>query len=176
MKARNRSWDSFFIESFKEGIKAARRYGLIDENLLTSIEVLFNKSKAIQTDIENRLTWGDISPENIILDEDKNIAGIIDFEGVISGDILLNLGYSYAGYYGTKFFQSLLNVWPEELTENDWRRIKTYCIIKVLRIARYAHKPLPTGHHRDQLTQFLPGFIPGLMSLISNEDFIGKER
>jgi hypothetical protein len=35
----------------------------------------------------------------------------------------------------------------------------------VLRLARYAHLPTPTGHPRDPLTHIFPGFLPALSAL-----------
>ena len=110
------------------------------------------------------LAWGDISPDNIIIDECEQFVGFVDFEGVIASEFDLNLGYLRARYEGTDFYAEMVTVWPTQSTLLP--RVALYTIIRALRLLRHGSKPLPTGRKRDSFEAFLPGFIPALNELL----------
>jgi aminoglycoside phosphotransferase (APT) family kinase protein len=111
------------------------------------------------------LAWGDLSVENILIDSDNEVAGLVDFEGVIAANRLLNLGYSCARYYGSAFFDALRQAWKEPLHENEWHWIHFYCVLRAVRLVQFAGEPLPTGHSRTVIEDLLPGFQPAIKAL-----------
>lgn len=104
------------------------------------------------------LAWGDLSPENILLDPHDRIAGIIDFEGTMAGNFCLTLGYAYARLMDTRFFDALRRIWPGAGEPNIDRATEVYAVLRALRLARFANTPMPTGCARRPLGQVLPGF------------------
>ena len=161
-RARYNSWQEFIRRSFRDGINAAKRYALFPASVIKELEAVVRNLKVFQRREKSSLAWGDISLENILVDDSNRIAALIDFEGTLAADILLNLGYCYAMYQDTGFFKSIEQAWPDVLTDDQWRKIEFYAILRAIRIAKYASQPLPTGHPRTPMDQLLPGFISAL--------------
>lgn len=100
------------------------------------------------------LAWGDLSPENIIVDKENNIAGFIDLESMVSCEPLLTLGFFSARYWCTAFDKALKILW---MNEYDMRRMHLYSVLRTVRILKYAQYPLPTGVIRTPIEILLPG-------------------
>lgn len=164
-KARFRSWRAFVRQSFTEGIRQAGQYKLFKVEDIVNLNAAGKELENVSSGEPRGLAWGDISPENILVDLEGKITGLLDFEGVLAADVLLNLGYCYAAYYQTDFFESVANAWPSCLGNEDWGRIELYTILRALRIIQHAHQPLPTGHPRLPIEQLLPGFRSTLKKL-----------
>lgn len=161
------SWRVFMQQSISDGISSARQNYVFNDDVITKLEAVALDLGAWSVQPGCGLTGWDISPENILVDNNNRIVGLLDFEGILSGDILLNLGYCYARYYKTAFFESVADAWPCQLTDHQWRDVELYAVIRALRIARFAHQPLPTGHTRTPVEDFLPGFKSALNSLVN---------
>jgi hypothetical protein len=101
-------------------------------------------------------------------------SGLIDFESCLSGDPLTTLGYCFAAHGNDPLCGALLNAWPETLDTAAWERILFYSILRALRLAPYADRPLPTGHPRDPLLQIFPGVKLALDMLTSRVQ--GKDK
>jgi aminoglycoside phosphotransferase (APT) family kinase protein len=111
------------------------------------------------------LVWGDINFENILVTDDAQIAGLIDFEGCMSGDPLATLGYGYAVHGEDPFFQLMLQAALGLAPTQQDARVAWYALLRALRLARYAHFALPTGRPRDALVKIVPGMVPALALL-----------
>ncbi len=163
--ARFDSLREFLNRSFAEGLIAAERSRLWREEIIDDLRAI---SRAVDKWPEHKpvvLTWGDISTENILLRTEDEVAGLVDFEGVIAADRLLNLGYADAWYHGSAFFEALVRAWDRPLDENQWQRIHLYTIVRGLRLARFADVLLPTGLSRTPIEELLPGFYPAVRAL-----------
>ena len=160
--ARFPRWLDFLHDSVTEGIRCARQQQLLPSALLRDLETISSAWGSFPADAPGRLAWGDISLENLLLDAEGNVAGMVDFEGVLAAGPLLNLGYCYAAGGEFDFFLSLCEAWPTPIDDEARRSIDLYAILRVLRIARFAHQPLPTGGPRTPLAEMFPGFSKAL--------------
>jgi aminoglycoside phosphotransferase (APT) family kinase protein len=166
--ARSHSWRQFVKKSFLEGLQSLRDNRLVGDRLLRNTERLQHRIDEILLDdlAGSTLTYADLGPDNIIVDDDGKLAGLIDFEGTLVGDSVLALGYCYSAYGDDPFVEHIASAWPETLEPDAWRRIYLYAILRPLRVGKYAHMPLPTGEPRKPLTEVFPGFEPSLNKLI----------
>lgn len=160
------SWNSFMRQSFIQGIEAVKEHCLFPEEIITNLEGIAIALETFREQTSHGLVWGDISTENLLIDDHNRIVGLLDFEGALAGDILMNPGYCYAGNNGTCFFESLINSWPEPLKDDEWKRIYLYSILRTLRIAKFAHLPLPTGYPRQPIERTFPGFQKALNNIM----------
>lgn len=165
IRAQFGSWQAFIQRSFTEGISVAKQYNLLTSKMITNLKIAARELEQFPVQRPSGLAWGDISPDNILIGPHRRSIGLLDFEGVLAADILLNLGYCYARYHETDFFKSIVCAWPNRLTNDHWRKIELYAILRALRIFKYAHQPLPTGHPRTPIEQLLPGFQSALKKL-----------
>ena len=160
------SWQDFLHESFAQGIESARRHSLLEPETIDRLQATVPKIRNAKLETPSVLTWGDITTENIIVDDDNRPVGLLDFEGALAGDYLLNLGYCLARFHQNPFFESLVRAWPVEPAAPQWFRIKLYAILRAMRIVKFAHQPLPTGHPRMPLERLLPGFAWALDNIL----------
>ncbi len=146
----------FFAAAISDCQSALTR-GHPDRETLIRLSSLLQKAGAAMTPEQPVLAWGDVSPENILLDPADRIVGVIDFEGTLAGDFSLTLGYAYARFFQTPFFEALSDVWPKNGHPPAGDHIKIYAALRALRLAPFATGPMPTGHPRTPLRQVLPG-------------------
>jgi aminoglycoside phosphotransferase (APT) family kinase protein len=169
-RARSTSWEEFLEDSFRVGISGAINERLVSQEVIEKLRFVQEHLRMFSTSNRSGLVWGDISPEHVLLDKHDRLTGLVDFESVLAGDILLNLGYAYARYGGTRLFGALLRAWPDPLQEDLWAKIELYAILRALRILTHSARPLPTGEARMPIQGFLPGLdkaIDGLCRRIS---------
>ncbi|MDV5098425.1 aminoglycoside phosphotransferase family protein [Pseudomonas sp. LSJ-87] len=159
------SWQSFVERSMNQGVKAIKTHKLLEESLITKTEQILSCTTLTPPHTLSRLVWGDINFGNILVGDDGRITGLIDFESCLSGDPLATLGYAAAAHGNAQFFSELLRLWPNLLSDREKNLIDWYTLLRSLRLACYAHQPLPTGHTRDPLIQILPGLVPALLRL-----------
>lgn len=150
------SWISFMHNVFAEGIKTAKSSPLLPNELLEAIEVIGTHLERFSYSGPPSLCWGDISPENIILDKKDKFVGLIDFEGVLAVDRQLNHGYLRARYADSKFWLAFNLQWHAN-SSLESARSALYVIVRALRILPHVHEPLPTGTKRLPIEKFLPG-------------------
>ena len=163
-RAQFESFDHFWIHSFSEGLEAAERSKIWSRETLGRLQSI-SLHRGITDEKVPSLAWGDLSTENILIDSNDRVSGLVDFEGVIAAEELLNLGYAYARYHGTALFQSLVAAWPHPLKQSHWRAIYHFCLLRAVRLARFSTEPLPTGYPRVPIEDLLPGIAPAIRAL-----------
>lgn len=168
MAAQNTSWDAFVDDAMYKGLASINEHKLLESTLTSEIERVICAGAPVQASTTQRLVWGDINFGNILVQEDGRVTGLIDFEGCLSGDPLATLGYAAAVHGTEPFFSKLRQAWPRTLSEDEENLVAWYTLLRALRLARYAHLPLPTGRPRDPLVHILPGIIPALRRLAAN--------
>ena len=156
-RARFDSWLSFVEKTFVDGLAFARAQSLLPRQLLNDVDLIGQHLGRFLYTGQPSLSWGDISPGNVILGEGDQIAGLVDFEGILSADFQLNLGFLRARYAGSNFYKIVAEHWPDRRDEVASARSALYVIIRALRLVPYALEPLPTGINREDLETFLPG-------------------
>ncbi len=152
------SWAQFVHTSFREGLSRAREYQLLPADEIARLRAPGAELERLDLQEPCGLAWGDLSPDNILVDSEDKISGLLDFEGVLAADFLANLGYCFSGCCGTRFLESILRVWPTPLTESAGHIVKLYAILRAVRILMHAHEPLPIGSARSDIKELLPGF------------------
>ena len=158
------SWETFVTHSMKLGLDAVRKHALLAPSLASALERAVQAGPPAPVRLTGRLVWGDINFENILVTENATVAGLIDFEGCLSGDPLATLGYCHAAQGTSPFFRILLRVWPAFVSERHaW--VAWYALLRALRLARYAHLALPTGRPRDPLVRIVPGIVSAISTL-----------
>ncbi|KAF7963941.1 hypothetical protein AWV80_04085 [Cupriavidus sp. UYMU48A] len=165
MAALDASWDAFVHDEMHSGLESIRRHRLLEPKLVQEIERVIRAGQPASARATRRLIWGDVNFGNILVKEDGCVAGLIDFEGCLSGDPLATLGYAAAVHGPDPFFSQVLRAWPQRLAKEEDDLIAWYALLRALRLARYAHLPLPTGRPRDPLVHIVPGIIPALRRL-----------
>lgn len=159
------AWSAFVEHSMNVGLKAIRQHDLLTPSLLSALERAVRAGPPAPASATGRLVWGDINFENILVTEQGAVAGLIDFEGCLSGDPVATLGYCQAVHGPEPFFHMLLRAWPDVESIQDHARVAWYALLRALRLARYAHLALPTGRPRDPLIQIMPGVISAINTL-----------
>jgi aminoglycoside phosphotransferase (APT) family kinase protein len=101
------------------------------------------------------LVWTDISPENVIVGNDGEFAGLIDFEGVMALEPAATLGYLQARYENTRFAGICDALMPAAARDTALAAI--YTLVRALRVQPYLGLNLPAGGKRERLDEFLPG-------------------
>ena len=158
-------WPDFVNNCMKLGLEAIHEHSLLPAPLIEMLDRVIRMGPPASYQLTNRLVWGDINYENILVSKHGDIAGLIDFEGCLSGDPLATLGYLQAAHGTTDFYERLLKAWPSALQLRDELMIAWYALLRVARLARYAHQPLPTGRPRDPLIEILPGLVRAIRML-----------
>lgn len=92
---------------------------------------------------ERVMNWGDINFENIIVNYEGELVGLIDFEGACYADFLITLGFTHCFYSDHLFLGGLTKYWPDVLDNTCWIRIYSYSLYRFLRLSR--HIGLPTS-------------------------------
>jgi len=163
--ARAASWSAFVSASMRDGLDAIRRHAVLEPALADALERAVGRGPPAPMREPRKLVWGDINFENILVADDGTVAGLIDFEGCLSGDPLATLGYCGAVHGRDPFFRSLVGAWPRALTAAEGQLVAWYALLRALRLARYVHLALPTGRPRDPLIRIVPGILEALAAL-----------
>jgi Ser/Thr protein kinase RdoA (MazF antagonist) len=158
MTARWATWQEFVGVSVREGVQAVETFKLLTPRARAVLARLPEKVTEHLVPASPQLNWGDVNMDNILVDADGRLTGLLDFEGALSGDVLLTMGYALALYGRSDFVEDLARAWPEPLETNAWRRAQFYAVLRGLRIAPYYVSPLlPNGARRLPLTAVFPG-------------------
>jgi len=164
-RARDASWLEFVGRVIDEGMPVASKTRALPAELLETVRSIRAGLGSIPPPERPGLVWADVSPDNVLIDPDAEVVGLLDFESCSCGELCANLGYCFAGQVGTGFYEALREAWIEEATEAEEARTELYPVVRALRIAKFAHGPLPTGRPRDSLEDLLPGLRPAAESL-----------
>lgn len=168
MAARDTSWESFVDDAMRSGMLSIHRHDLLEPALAADLERVIRSGAPAPIRAKRRLVWGDINFGNVIVGEDGRVAGLIDFEGCLSGDPLATIGYAAAVHGTDPFFALLRQALPTPLSEEAEDMVAWYALLRALRLAVFAHLPLPTGRPRDPFVNIVPGIIPALRRLGPN--------
>jgi aminoglycoside phosphotransferase (APT) family kinase protein len=155
-KAKLSSWYEFVRQTFDLGLKASHERDLLSQELLNSLTLIGGRLDRFSRPVQPTLAWGDLSPENVIVDLNGKFVGLIDFEGVLAAEFDLSLGFLRARCIGTPFYNAMAYNWPPN--QFDQPRIELYVLVRALRLLQYSKGPLPTGVVRDPIELFLPAF------------------
>ena len=98
------------------------------------------------------LVWSDLSKDNIILNKDGHLAGFVDFEGLMSADANLGIGYLQARENNSDFAKRLIS----QMSKKDIGKIDYYAKQRYLCILPYSHLSMPNGEPRQNLNEYLP--------------------
>jgi aminoglycoside phosphotransferase (APT) family kinase protein len=169
------SWDSFVRESFSEGLSAITQHHLLDDATVGDLRAIAPCFDMVVAPQQSEFVWGDINSQNILVDDAGRLAGLIDFEGVLAGDSLATMGYCYAAHGNQTWFASLMRMCVEPLDRHQMRRIFIYAILRTMRVARFAHRPLPTGLARAPLSEVFPGFRLSISELLNRATPTAKQ-
>lgn len=156
------AWSTFVEHSMNVGLESIRQHALLAPSLLSTLERAVRAGPPAAASVTGRLVWGDINFENILVTKQGAVAGLIDFEGCLSGDPVATLGYCQAVHGPEPFFHMLLRAWSDAESNLDHAQVAWYTLLRALRLARYAHLALPTGRPRDPLIQIVPGIVSAI--------------
>ena len=149
-KFSNDSWISFIMQVIENAETMAEKKGDV------SLKHCCKRMRKYALNIPESspdLIWSDFSSDNIIVDEYGKLAGFIDFEGLLSGDPILGIGYMYAHETNLDLISKLMNAFGITLNSE---RIAFYSLIRWCRLMPYQHLPLLNGEEREPLRKFLP--------------------
>lgn len=144
------SWREFLTESFDKALSIFEAEE--NESRIAIGKGLLQYSNK-QTLDEGSLVWSDFSADNIIVTNDGHLVGFIDFEGLMSGDPLLGLGYLIAHGQNKDFTNRIIRL---SGAENRQRQIDFYAVLRYCRLLPYAKFNLPNGEKRTPIAAFLP--------------------
>jgi Ser/Thr protein kinase RdoA (MazF antagonist) len=164
--ARESSWEQFVCGAIDEGVVVARDSRALSPDLLVAIVSIRAGLGSIAPPERSGVVWADVSPDNVLIDRDGGLAGLLDFESCVGGELCTNLGYCLAAQMGTGFYEALRDAWGAEPTELEAARIELYAVVRAMRIAKFADRgPMPAGGPRPTVEAFLPGLRPAAESL-----------
>ncbi|MEZ2636572.1 phosphotransferase family protein [Morganella morganii] len=151
------NWNEFITNSIKQGRKGIISSNILPLHQMEKIERLVLSNINSLDEASGKLLWGDVSVDNILVTEDGEISGIIDFESCLSGP----------GNYTIGYFLNTLS--PKSITHaslfHDLSRkcntfnddIYSFCFLRAYRLARFIDCSPPTGEKRDLLIDIFPG-------------------
>lgn len=157
-QARFDGWHAFMRSSFDVGIAAAREHATLPGALIADLAAIRGTLRDLRAPATHGLAWADIREEHVIVGIDGRIAGLVDFEGALGAEPALNLGYCRAWYGERGLARELADAWSAAGHEEDPRRVSLYAVLRGVRIAAFAHLPLPAGRARQPVYETLRGF------------------
>lgn len=158
------TWDSFLVKTYDDGMLAIRKNRLYDD-LVAKLDGVLAFIEKHSCPLERKLAWGDLSPDNVIIDRTGKFQGVIDLEGTIISDPLLSLGYLQARGARSRFCQAIESSWPDEFAFKKRIQANIFAVVRLLRILKFINEPLPTGAPRSSLGLFFPGSLRALDTL-----------
>lgn len=159
------SWAGFIETSLSEGIANAARHGSLPSEVIRQVDSIQAGLKYFDPPERPTLAWGDILTNNLLIDDEGCLAGVVDFEGTLAAEHSLNLGYCRAAYGLSAQLSRYLMEGSEGKLELDLDRLNLYTVLRGVRVARFAHLPLPTGHRRRSVLALFPGVRPAAQAL-----------
>lgn len=103
------------------------------------------------------LVWSDFSFDNIIISKDNHLAAFIDFEGMMSGDPLLGIGYILSHSNPTHpFTRLILEKYNIDRDVEVKKTLDFYAVFRYIRLSPYVTSNTPNNTIREPLDVFLP--------------------
>lgn len=149
-KFSNNSWTEFIMQVIENAETMAEKQG--DIRMKHCCKRMRKYALNLPESSPN-LIWSDFSSDNIIVDEYGKLSGFIDFEGLLSGDPALGIGYMYAHETNLNLISQLMKAIS---ISNNSDNIAFYSLIRWCRLMPYQHLPLLNGEEREPLREFLP--------------------
>jgi aminoglycoside phosphotransferase (APT) family kinase protein len=161
------SWVEFMGTSLSEGIANAARHGSLPLEVIRQVDSIQAGLGYFDPPERATLAWGDILINNLLVGDDGSLAGVVDFEGTLAAEYALNLGYCRAAYgLSAQFSRYLKDASEDRLERDNADRLNLYTVLRGVRIARFAHLPLPTGRRRRRsVLALFPGVGPAARAL-----------
>jgi aminoglycoside phosphotransferase (APT) family kinase protein len=150
------SLQAFVAAALKDGLSAIGAKRELSPTMIRQIQSIGAAVQELGFQERPSLCWGDISPDNIILDDRDQLVGLVDFEGALAAEHELHLGFLRSRYFGTAVYEAFVSSWQRGYGPAT-PRAALYVVLRALRLLPYAHLPLPTGVPRKALLSFLPG-------------------
>lgn len=143
------SWIEFIKDSINDALVIFKKEG--NKAKIAIGEGLLKYSEKLNVN-EAHLVWSDFSANNIIVSADGQLAGFIDFEGLMAGDPLLGLGYLIAHETKCDFVSRIIRL---SGVEEKQEQIDFYAVIRYCRLLPYVKQDLPNGERRMPIESFL---------------------
>ncbi len=149
------SWPFFLLDAVDRGALYLSNIKELD-GLTINMLLNFARNQINHIHIERPcLIWSDFSPGNIIINHHQ-LAGFVDFEGCVSGDPVMALGYLFAIEGHSDFFEAVMLNYKKYF-DVSYERIIFYTIIRLFRLSKYFTDTFPTGIKRDPLMDYFKG-------------------
>ncbi|EOW0015263.1 TPA: phosphotransferase family protein [Klebsiella pneumoniae] len=151
------SWSEFVSNSITQGRKGVISSNILPIHKIKKIERLVLSNLNSLDKVSGKLLWGDVSVDNILVTENGEISGIIDFESCLSGPGDCTIGYflntlSPKSVTHASLFHDLSRKCN---TFND--DVYSFCFLRAYRLARFIDCSPPAGEKRDMLIDIFPG-------------------
>lgn len=144
------SWKEFIKDSINDALAIFKKEG--NKAKITIGEGLLKYSEKLNVN-EAHLVWSDFSADNIIVSDDGQLAGFVDFEGLMAGDSLLGIGYLMAHETKCDFVSRIIRLSGVEAKQEQ---MDFYAVIRYCRLLPYVKQDLPNGERRMPIETFLP--------------------
>jgi aminoglycoside phosphotransferase (APT) family kinase protein len=146
------SWLSFVNMSISRGTDYLTQNKILEYNQLNNL-LRFMNEQLSKINTQPNLIWSDLSMHNIIVQGDKLI-GFIDFDGIMSGDPMLQYGYLFAKDSNSDFLKRIIRNHGQQIS---YEQLYFYAILRYLRLIPYSKNQLPNGAYRMPIQNFLKG-------------------
>jgi Ser/Thr protein kinase RdoA (MazF antagonist) len=156
---------SFFFRSLRRGIERAEESGVLSAAVIGRMRSLLETVSSEVSKFDGALAWGDLAPSNIILDAEDNLAGLIDFESTFALDRALSFGYFLALAPDHPLLAVLIQEARSSRFGLDEGRMNLCAVLRAARMARFAHRNLPSGASQRPIESILPGAKSALSDL-----------
>lgn len=146
----NSSWKEFIMKVIETAENMAEKR--CDESMKNCCRRMRKFANSLPNTSPD-LIWSDFSSDNIIVNRGGKLSGFIDFEGLLSGDPLLGIGYLLAHEANQNITDNLIVAFQ---IHADSKILDFYSLIRWCRLLPYQHLPLLNGEKREPLEKFLP--------------------
>jgi aminoglycoside phosphotransferase (APT) family kinase protein len=164
-QAREAYWEAFVAGAIDEGLAAGHAFRALSPELMETVGAIRARLDAVAPPERSGVVWADVSPDNLVIEAEGGLAGLLDFESCIGGELCSNLGYCLAAHAGSGFYEALRDAWVEDIDRNA-ARVELYAVVRAMVIAKFAGRgSMPAGEPRPRVEDFLPGLLPAAESL-----------
>ncbi len=149
-KFSNNSWKEFIMKSIEIAETMAEKR---KDDLMKHCCRRMRRFAISLPESTPNLIWSDFSSDNIIIGSNGKLSGFIDFEGLLSGDPQLGIGYLFAHETNQNL---ILNLREAFQIPAGSKIVNFYSLLRWCRLLPYQHLPLLNGEKREPLQKFLP--------------------
>jgi aminoglycoside phosphotransferase (APT) family kinase protein len=158
-----------FVESsFNDALaNATDNLRLVAPDLVSFLRYVGHELTRLLSASSGKLVWADLGPDNILVDTAGRLKGVLDFEGALGGAGFADIGYCYARYAGTQFWETFAQQLERRLDDSARLQINLFAVLRGMRLLRFAGSNLPTGKTRIAVSEVLPGFLKAVKAIKS---------